>query len=97
MTVLYFIFIAAFFLVALLMCFLILIQESKTLGFGSSFGGDAGQSVFGTSTPEVLKKITGYLAAIFVMLCLVLSFWTSNLGKSASTSNEAVVTNETPN
>lgn len=94
MTVLYFIFVAAFFLVALLLCFLILIQESKTLGFGSSFGGDAGQSMFGTSTPEVLKKITGYLAAIFVVLCLVLSFWTSNLGQKNTTSQEAVVTHE---
>ena len=42
-----------------LLCFVILIQESKSLGLGASFGGDAGDSLFGTSTASVLKKFYG--------------------------------------
>ena len=53
-------------------------QESKSTGLGASFGGgDVSDSVFGVSTPEILKKVTGYLATIFMACCLVLSFWTS--------------------
>jgi preprotein translocase subunit SecG len=56
-----------------LLCFVILIQESKSLGLGASFGGDPGDSVFGTSTADVLKKFTSYLAIIFMAACVLLS------------------------
>lgn len=65
-----------------LLCFVILIQESKSLGLGASFGGDAGDSLFGTSTAAVLKKFTAYLAGIFLLICLILSFWTSAIGRA---------------
>lgn len=53
-------------------------QESKSTGLGASFGGgDSSDSLFGVSTPEILKQITTYLATIFMALCLVLSYWTS--------------------
>lgn len=65
-----------------LLCFVILIQESKSLGLGASFGGDAGDSLFGTSTAAVLKKFTAYLAGIFLIVCLVLSLWTSSIGRT---------------
>lgn len=65
-----------------LLCFVILIQESKSLGLGASFGGDPGDSVFGTSTAEVLKKFTAYLAVIFMASCLLLSLWTGAIGRS---------------
>jgi len=73
MIVLFYLAIVAFFFVCVALAFLILIQESKSLGFGASFGGDAGASLFGTSTPQVLKKITAMLAIIFFAGCLVLS------------------------
>lgn len=57
----------------------IMIQESKSLGLGASFGGDAGSSVFGTSTAEVLKKFTAILAIIFFIACIVFSFWAGGL------------------
>ena len=67
----------------LLLCFLVLIQEGKGGGLGASFGGgDASDSMFGTSTPDVLKKLTGYLAAIFMLSCLILSCWTASLARS---------------
>ena len=58
---------------SLLLCVTILIQESKSLGFGASFGGDAGSSVFGTSTADVLKKVTAWFIVIFFVLCLFFS------------------------
>jgi len=65
-----------------ILCLVILIQESKSLGFGASFGGDPGESLFGTSTAEVLKKFTGYLAVAFMIACVVLSLWTGHLNRS---------------
>ena len=64
-----------FFFLCLILSFVILIQESKSMGFGASFGGDSGNSVFGTSTPEVLKKFTAILATLLFVFCLILSYW----------------------
>lgn len=82
MTVLFYIFLFLFMLIAALLCFVILIQEAKSLGLGASFGGDAGDSLFGTSTAEVLKRFTAYVAVVFLGACLLLSLWTSSLGRS---------------
>ncbi len=67
-----------------LLCFVILIQESKTMGLGASFGGDSGDSLFGTSTAEVLKRFTAYLIGIFLISCIVLSLWSSVLAKKTA-------------
>ena len=80
-----FIFYFSLFLFLALCCLLIftvLIQESKSMGLGASFGGDSSTSLFGTSTADVLKKITAYLIAIFMISCVILSLWTSSLGRS---------------
>lgn len=82
MTVLFYIFLFCFLVLSVLLCFVIFIQESKSLGLGASFGGDVGDSLFGTSTASVLKKFTAYLAGIFLIGCLALSFWTSAIGRS---------------
>ena len=80
MSFFYFFSIVCFLIVALLLCLIILLQEGKGGGLGASFGaGDSSDSLFGTSTPEILKKITAILAAVFMVFCLVLSFWTSSL------------------
>ncbi len=82
MTLLFYAALVIFLLVCAILSFVILIQESKTMGLGASFGGDAGDSLFGTSTADVLKKFTGYLIAGFMAFCLILSIWCSSLGKS---------------
>lgn len=82
LTFLYFVSIALFLLLCVLLCFVILIQESKTTGLGASFGGEAGDSLFGTSTADVLKTFTAWLAAIFLVSCVLLSIWTATLGRS---------------
>jgi preprotein translocase subunit SecG len=67
-----------FLLVTVVLCFSVLIQESKSLGLGASFGGDSGDSLFGTSTADVLKKVTAWLAAFFLAGCILLSAWSEN-------------------
>jgi preprotein translocase subunit SecG len=81
MTALFYVFLFLFMLVCALLCFVILIQEAKSLGLGASFGGDSGDSLFGTSTAEVLKKFTTYLAGTFLVACLILSLWSSSIGR----------------
>ena len=82
MTTLFYITIFLFLGLSSLLCLVILIQESKSLGLGASFGGDSGNSLFGTSTAQVLKKFTAYLALIFMGACLILSLWSSSIGRS---------------
>ena len=81
MTVLFYIFLFLFLLTCIVLCFSILIQEAKSLGLGASFGGDSGDSLFGTSTAEVLKRFTAYVAGFFLIGCLCLSLWSSALGR----------------
>jgi len=59
-------------------------QESKSSGLGSSFGGDSASSLFGSSTADVLKRFTGYLAFFFLLMCLILSLWTNVLGDTTN-------------
>lgn len=82
MTIVYYLFIFLFLSLSAILCFVILIQESKSSGLGASFGGDAGDSLFGTSTPEILKKVTAWLAVIFLGGCIVLSLWTGAMGRA---------------
>ncbi len=81
MTILFYVFLFIFLLASVLLCFVILIQEAKSLGLGASFGGDNSDSLFGTSTAEVLKKFTAYMAGIFLVACLALSLWSGSLGR----------------
>jgi len=82
MTIFYYLSIALFMILCVILCLIVLVQESKSLGLGASFGGDPGESLFGTSTAEVLKKFTAWLAFVFMVACLLLSLWTSAIGRS---------------
>lgn len=88
MTFVYFATIFLFLILCMLLCFVILIQESKSSGMGASFGGDTTDSLFGTSTADVLKQFTGWLAAIFLITCVLLSLWTAALGRSKVTQSD---------
>ncbi len=74
-----------FLILCALLCAVILLQESKSMGLGASFGGDTSDSLFGTSTADVLKKITGWLSVIFMATCVILSVWSSGIGRSKIT------------
>ncbi|MEI6531779.1 MAG: preprotein translocase subunit SecG [Chlamydiota bacterium] len=76
-----------------LLCTFILIQESKTMGLGASFGGDAGSSLFGTSTADIVKKITAWLSAFFLIGAVILSLWTAHsfrIEMGTSSQDEAI-------
>lgn len=84
MTFIYFTALFFFLLLCAVLCLVILVQESKSLGLGASFGGDPGESLFGTSTADVLKKFTAWLAVIFMVSCVLLSLWTGAMTRSQS-------------
>ena len=81
MTILFYFLLFTFLLFSTILCLVILIQEAKSLGLGASFGGDTSDSLFGTSTAEVLKKFTAYLSGIFLIGCLLLSLWSASMGR----------------
>lgn len=95
MTALFYIFLFLFLLLCVLLCFVILIQEAKSLGLGASFGGDNSDSIFGTSTAEILKKFTAWLAGCFLVVCLALSLWSGQMGRKHTAPPSAPVL-ETP-
>lgn len=82
MSFLYFFTIALFMIICIILCAVILMQESKSSGLGASFGGESTESLFGTSTADVLKKFTAWLALIFFISCILLSLWTSAMGRT---------------
>jgi preprotein translocase subunit SecG len=84
MTAFFYILLIVFLLFCVVLSFAILIQEAKSMGLGASFGGDSGDSLFGTSTAEVLKRFTAYLSGFFLLCCLILSLWSAALGRSTS-------------
>lgn len=82
MTFLFYTTIFIFLLLTIVLSLVILVQESKSMGLGASFGGDPGESIFGTSTAAVLKKFTAYLAVVFMASCVLLSIWSGSIEKS---------------
>jgi preprotein translocase subunit SecG len=90
MTILFYILLFLFLLLCVVLAFVILIQEAKSLGLGASFGGDSGDSLFGTSTAEVLKRFTASLAGVFLVGCLMLSLWSGAMGRKAASPTSAV-------
>ncbi len=80
MIIVYYLSLSLFLFLCFLLCAVILIQESKSMGLGSSFSADS-DAVFGASTPNVLKKFTAVLVGLFLASCVLLSLWTSALGR----------------
>jgi preprotein translocase subunit SecG len=93
MTFLYYLALFFFILISVLLSLVILTQESKSLGLGASFGGDPGESLFGTSTADILKKFTAWLAIIFMMGCILLSIWSARIGSQKTAPLPAVIEN----
>ena len=74
--------------VALLLAILILIQPSKSGGFGAVFGG-VGESVFGARAGSHLTKATVVLTVIFFVLALTLAALIGHSRSSKSLVNQA--------
>lgn len=69
---------------SLLLCMIVLAQESKATGMGAAFGAETTSSLFGGSSAQILQKITGWSALVFLSLCLFFSAWTSSWSKPTS-------------
>ena len=80
--ILYYLALALFVILCAVLCLVVLVQESKSLGLGASFGGDPGESLFGTSTADVLKKFTAWLGILFIGSCIFLSLWSGSMGRA---------------
>lgn len=83
MIFLYYLSIFTFLFMCFILCLVILMQESKTTGLGASFGGEQADALFGASTADVLKTFTAYLAAAFMIGCVILSLWTQSMARKA--------------
>lgn len=79
-------------LVSLLLIALVLIQPSKSGGFGSAFGG-LGESVFGAQAMSHLSKLTVIFITIFFVVTLLLAVVAGHAKNETTTS---VVTAEAP-
>ena len=85
-----------FIFVALLMILVILMQRPKSEGLGAAFGGGVTENIFGAQTTNVLTKVTGWLAAIFFLLCFALSILYAQKSSSSSNLTERVKKNLPP-
>jgi preprotein translocase subunit SecG len=85
-----------FVFVALLMILVILMQRPKSEGLGAAFGGGVTENIFDAQTTNVLTKITGWLAAIFFLLCFALSILYAQKSNSSSNLGERVKKNLPP-
>ena len=82
MNMLFYLSVFLFIGLCLLLSFIISIQESKSMGLGASFGGDASSSMFGASTADILKTVTKWLAVLFFVSCIFLSYFAMGLSEA---------------
>ena len=91
-------------IVSILLVSLVLMQASQGGGLSGTFGGQAASSILGgQSAGNVLSKITGWLAAIFIGLAILISIMSgpnedssSSLVKKAAEENPIPVEQNSP-
>ena len=58
------------FLISLFIILLVLVQKGKGGGLAGAFGGQGGQSVFGSKAGDLFTRITIGAALIWIVLCI---------------------------
>jgi preprotein translocase subunit SecG len=87
-----------FFILAVLLVILILLQSDKSAGMGIL--GGSSQSTFGSSTADIITKITGFMVGLFMIGSLGLSVLESyrsgriDEGFVSSDTEESIVADE---
>jgi preprotein translocase subunit SecG len=82
-------------IVSILLTIVILMQSSKGTGLAGSFGGGSMGTMFGVRrTADLLGKMTGYLAFLFLFLCLVINIFF--LPSASKTGAESILQSGTP-
>ena len=85
-------------IVSILLVSLVLMQASQGGGLSGTFGGQAASSILGgQGAGNVLSKITGWLAAIFIVLAILISIMSGpNEDSSSSLVKKAAEENPIP-
>lgn len=71
------------FLTAVLLILLILVQRGRGGGLTGALGGMGGQSAFGTKAGDLFTRITMFLAAFWILLCIAAILVLNKQGSSA--------------
>ena len=77
-------------LIAILLVALVLVQPSKSGGFGSAFGG-VGEGVFGAQTMGYLSRLMVVMIAIFFVVTLALAAISGHKQKVSSAAADSAV------
>ena len=83
----------AFVVVCVLAILLVLVQNDESNGMGSAFGGGS-SAAFGARSGSVLKKTTGVLVVLFVVITFGLGFVNKASGKDDLSATAAEVQGE---
>ena len=70
-----------FLLVCLFMILLILIQKGRGGGLASAFGGQGGNTAFGSKTGDVLTWVTSIVFGLFLLLAVALNLLGDHVNK----------------
>lgn len=96
-----------FLLVCLFMILLILIQKGRGGGLASAFGGQGGNTAFGSKTGDVLTWVTSIVFGLFLLLAVALNLLGDRVNKAktgagaaapvaASAAGQAAPANQAP-
>ncbi|MEE8317780.1 MAG: preprotein translocase subunit SecG [Candidatus Omnitrophota bacterium] len=69
-------------IISIFLIAVILLQAGRGGGLADSFGGSQMQSLFGTKSTNVLTRMTGICAVIFILTCLSLAIISSHMSRS---------------
>ena len=62
---------------------LVLIQQGRGGGLAGAFGGMGGQSAFGTKAGDLFTKITIFVAAFWILMCVATVKWATSETESS--------------
>ena len=63
---------------SVILILLVLIQQGRGGGLAGAFGGMGGQSAFGTKAGDLFTKITIFVAAFWILMCVATVKWASS-------------------
>lgn len=65
-------------LIAVFLILLVLVQRGRGGGLAGALGGPGGSSAFGAKAGDTFTKITIWAASIWIVTCIVASYWASH-------------------